>query len=360
MPEETKSLILPETDTVKRELQAINNFQEIVHSALKKDLDYGVIPGTKRPTLLKPGAEKITKLLGLCDTYEIIQQIENWDKPFFYYQVRCNLTTASGLLVCQGLGSCNSMEVKYRYRWLWPDDAEKMPGFKKEGWPKKTVKTKSGKTNQYRFENDEIFSQVNTLLKMGKKRSLIDAALSAGRLSELFTQDVEDMQGVITADYEVMDEDSPETPREKEHFCTIHNVPFKRHEKEGEVWYSHKIEGTEKYCTEPKPAQTTTAAPPPPAPPPAPPLAPPAAQLLSTDPAPPASSPVSEEDEKNYHFKWLHKALKTLGWGELSMANYIDNMYHIGRGLPLEDAVRKLKPDQLKAFYKSINDNLPK
>jgi len=44
-----------------------------------------------------------------------------------------------------------------------------------------------------RVENEDIYSQVNTILKMAKKRALVDAALSAGRLSQVFTQDIEDM-----------------------------------------------------------------------------------------------------------------------------------------------------------------------
>ncbi|GAG14678.1 unnamed protein product, partial [marine sediment metagenome] len=34
--------------------------------------------------------------------------------------------------------------------------------------------------------------------------------------------------------------------------CTIHNCDMKRREKEGQVWYSHKIEGTEDWCRGPK------------------------------------------------------------------------------------------------------------
>ena len=45
----------------------------------------------------------------------------------------------------------------------------------------------------YRLDNEDIYSQVNTILKMAKKRALVDAALSAGRLSQVFTQDIEDM-----------------------------------------------------------------------------------------------------------------------------------------------------------------------
>ena len=33
-----------------------------------------------------------------------------------------------------------------------------------------------------------------------------------------------------------------------EKICPIHNVPMTRHEKDGEVWYSHKIQGTDKWC----------------------------------------------------------------------------------------------------------------
>ncbi|KKK67335.1 hypothetical protein LCGC14_2955110, partial [marine sediment metagenome] len=43
-----------------------------------------------------------------------------------------------------------------------------------------------------RVENDDPYTLVNTLLKMAKKRALVDAVLSATRSSGLFTQDVED------------------------------------------------------------------------------------------------------------------------------------------------------------------------
>ena len=50
-------------------------------------------------------------------------------------------------------------------------------------------------TNQQagRDENEDIYFQVNTILKMAKKRAMVDAALSAGRLSDVFTQDMEDL-----------------------------------------------------------------------------------------------------------------------------------------------------------------------
>ena len=187
------ALALPDETRFKSDIQAINRFQQVVHANLVQGQDYGVIPGTQKPTLLKPGAEKITKLLGLCDHYEILDRDEDWSRPFFRYLVKCQLVAAgTGLTVSEGFGECNSMESKYRFRWLWPKDLPE--GFDKEHAVKKTVRTRNGAVTQYRVDNDDIYTQVNTLIKMAKKRSLVDAALSAGRLSNVFTQDIEDIE----------------------------------------------------------------------------------------------------------------------------------------------------------------------
>lgn len=39
-----------------------------------------------------------------------------------------------------------------------------------------------------------VFSMKNTVLKMAKKRAQVDATLTIASLSNVFTQDVEDMQ----------------------------------------------------------------------------------------------------------------------------------------------------------------------
>ncbi len=36
-----------------------------VKAQMQKDVDYGVIPGTRKPTLLKAGAEKLLRLFGI-------------------------------------------------------------------------------------------------------------------------------------------------------------------------------------------------------------------------------------------------------------------------------------------------------
>lgn len=191
-----KELFDISAEEAKKKLKAIHEFQKVVKSQLKKNHDVGIIPGTDKPTLFKPGAEKIIKLLNCFDDYNILDAVRNWEKPFFHYEVKCVLyEMETNTAVSSGIGECNSYESKYRYRWIpeWNLTSEQksvkdtMP-FKEKGY-----RNKKGKFKLYRFENDDIFSLVNTLLKMAKKRAQVDAALSLGRLSDLFTQDLEDL-----------------------------------------------------------------------------------------------------------------------------------------------------------------------
>lgn len=193
---ENKALTLPDESQFTTDIQAINKFQQIVKANMVDGHDYGTIPGTQKPTLLKPGAEKIAKLLGLADQYEILDKAEDWQAPFFRYLIKCQLIyIKTGTVISEGLGECNSYESKYRWRWVWPDEVP--ASVDKQTLQKKSGTSKYGKPyTQYRIENDDIFSQVNTILKMSKKRALVDAALSAGRLSDVFTQDLEDIKDV--------------------------------------------------------------------------------------------------------------------------------------------------------------------
>lgn len=189
---ERQELALPDSATLEQELKAVRAFQATVSKLLIEGHDYGVIPGTTKPTLLKPGAEKIDKILHLADTYEITNQVEEWDKGFFYYQFRCRLIIiGTDIVVSEGMGSCNSKENKYRYRWVFESALPK--GIDKADLPTKKVRVKGNWTPTYRIENENPQDLANTILKMGKKRAHIDATLSAGRLSDVFTQDIEDI-----------------------------------------------------------------------------------------------------------------------------------------------------------------------
>jgi len=175
-------------DHVAAGLTKIQAFQSLVRKQLVPDHDFGTIPGTPKPSLWKPGAEKLCKLLGLADSYQVIDKVEDWKEGFFYYRVTCELRSIrDGTLISQGLGSCNSKESRYRYRWVFGSEVPE--NLDKKSLATKTIRTKKGqKAVMYRIENEDPYSLPNTLLKMAKKRAMIDAVLSAGRLSDIFSQ----------------------------------------------------------------------------------------------------------------------------------------------------------------------------
>lgn len=212
--------IAPVVD-VRGALQRYQDMKDFIEGILRKDVDYGVIPGTGKPTLLKPGAEKLSTFFGLSTQFEIIEKVEDWTgenhggESFFNYWYKCRMTR-NGSVVAEGEGSCNSFEKKYR----WRSANVKCPACGNEtiikgkteyggGWicfAKKGgcgAKFKDGDPvieDQPRgqVKNPDIADIVNTLQKMAQKRAYVAAVLLATNASEYFTQDVEDY---IEADF---------------------------------------------------------------------------------------------------------------------------------------------------------------
>lgn len=179
---------------IQNTMVKIASLQKVVQSTLKQDHDYGVIPGTGKPTLLKPGAEKILMMFGLTSEYEFLDKTENYEKGFFAYTLRCILTR-NGQKITEGVGQCNTMEGKYRFRWVTEKNIPE--GIEKETLISRTKEGKYGQYNEYKIENDDPYTLANTVLKMAKKRAQIDAVLTVGSLSEIFTQDMEDLKEFI-------------------------------------------------------------------------------------------------------------------------------------------------------------------
>jgi hypothetical protein len=191
-------------------LAHVAKVQEIMDKLLKKDEHYGVIPGTNKPTLLKPGAEKLSFAFRLLPKFRVTKT----DLPNLHreYELVCELWHESGVFAGEGVGSCSTMESKYRYR----NAAKKCPTCGKEtiikgkeeyggGWL--CFAKKGGCGAKFPENAPEIVSQpvgkvvnadiadvYNTVLKMAKKRALVDATITACAASDIFTQDVEDLQ----------------------------------------------------------------------------------------------------------------------------------------------------------------------
>lgn len=172
----------------------IAQMQQFVREYMTPGEDFGVIEGTGKPTLLKPGAEKLCDVYGLSAGEAQIDFTRDDTKTPTYIAYRVSLplvSRADGRVIMVGVGSCNSWEKKYRWRWVF--DNELPVGMSTDGLQIKTGNGKNGRAwTKYRVPNDEIDDVDNTLLKMAKKRALIDAVLSATRSSALFTQDIED------------------------------------------------------------------------------------------------------------------------------------------------------------------------
>lgn len=176
-------------------LKRLQQLQAFVKEVMVEGLDYGTIPGTDKPTLLQPGAQKLSEIYGFATSFQDVRCVEDWNTPLFHYEVRCVLTSRrDGTFIGDGLGSCNSKEKRYAGRWAFENDIP--PGIAKA-----TLKKKEGKGKkpphraytQYFVPNDDIFSLVNTMKKMACKRALVHAIIGATRSAGLFTQDAEDI-----------------------------------------------------------------------------------------------------------------------------------------------------------------------
>lgn len=80
-----------EIQQVQATMNKITQFQQVIQKTLHQGHDFGIIPGTDKPTLLKPGAEKILMMMGLRSEFEIVDSTRDFEKGFFQYQVRCKL-----------------------------------------------------------------------------------------------------------------------------------------------------------------------------------------------------------------------------------------------------------------------------
>ena len=174
--------------TAKEVKAQVNLLQEVMESVMKDKVHYGTIPGCgDRKTLLKAGAEKIMATFRLAAKLEV-EDLSTSDCA--RYRVNVSLLSLSGNFVGSGIGECSSNEEKYMYRRAVNDEEfnETTEDRRREKWGKsygKVVKVKQVRMN--------IADVANTVLKMAKKRALVDAVLTATAASDIFDQDLEEM-----------------------------------------------------------------------------------------------------------------------------------------------------------------------
>lgn len=155
-------------------------------TTLKRNTDFGVIPGTKQPSLFKAGAQKIANAFGLLQRFVVESAIEDPSTPVFFYRVRCDLIKiaqdGTEYIFTSGHGSANTMERRNGRNSAW--------------------------------------DSANATLKMAEKRSLVAAVLSVSGLSDMFTQDMEN-EDFINQEVRVDSPDDVITSKQMKYLFTV-------------------------------------------------------------------------------------------------------------------------------------------
>lgn len=226
-----------------------DEFNQFVTEQMVEGKDFGRIPGVQKPTLLKPGAEKLCNIFAFTPHFEEIRTVEDWDKPLFHYVVRCVLTNKrTGVVEADCIASCNSWEERYRYRWAEREcpnckKASVIKGKEEYGGGWVCFKKKGGCGTRFddgdeaienqpvgKVENKDPFTIAGTILKMAEKRALVGATLNATRASDFFTQDVEDLPS------ESLPVVSKE-PKEEGNFITVGGKKYPADGKISQEWF---------------------------------------------------------------------------------------------------------------------------
>ena len=155
-------------------------------TTLKRGTDFGVIPGTKQPSLFKAGAQKIANAFGLLQHFTVESSIENPETPVFFYRIRCDLIKiaqdGTEYVFASGHGSANTMERRNGRNSAW--------------------------------------DSANATLKMAEKRALTAAVLSVSGLADLFTQDMEN-EDFMNQEVSVANPNDVITSKQRKYLFTV-------------------------------------------------------------------------------------------------------------------------------------------
>jgi hypothetical protein len=165
----------------------VNLIQEVMKAVMKKDTHYGVIPGCQKPSLWKPGAEKLLATFRVASE-TVVEDLSTGDEAR-YRVTRKGLS--NGTFIGSGVGECSSSEEKYKWRGVvcdaefddTPEDRRRLK-YKRDGTTTKQIRTNPADV-------------ANTVLKMADKRAYVALALNVTAASDIFTQDIEDLPAEI-------------------------------------------------------------------------------------------------------------------------------------------------------------------
>lgn len=166
----------------------VNRVQEVMKAVMIRETHYGVIPGSKKPSLFKPGAEVLCVTFRVAPSYKI-EDLSNDDCA--RYRVTCVGTHQTSLTVLgEGVGECSSNEEKYKWRRAVCNEEFEATPVDRRRIKYSVYQGKTQTTNQIRTEPADI---ANNVLKMAAKRAQVAMTLNVTGASDCFTQDIEDL-----------------------------------------------------------------------------------------------------------------------------------------------------------------------
>jgi hypothetical protein len=232
-PDRNRELTVRELGKVATELSAqdiklrLDKIIEVQREAMTEGVDFGVIPGTEgkdgkgRPTLLKPGAEKLCVLFRLD-----VQFTGEGNKEIYHAPSAAGVEHMTVMRYCtifsqvsgERLGGasamCSSRESKYRYRRAgracpnchketilrskYPDRETGDMGWycfaKKGGCGANYESGDQRITSQTegRVENEDVADQFNTIIRMAEKRAMTAAVRLVTGASAIFDEEMPD------------------------------------------------------------------------------------------------------------------------------------------------------------------------
>lgn len=174
--------------TAQQVIERVQLVNQIFRTLMKEGVHFGTIPGCDKPSLYKPGSELLLMAFRIAITPKV-QDLSSEDCA--RYRVTTEATHApTGLYLGAGIGECSTDETKYKWR-----KARCVDEYETTDVGRRQIVWKSGQRAAYSEMQvrANMADVANTALKISKKRSQIDLALTVLGCSDMFTQDVEDM-----------------------------------------------------------------------------------------------------------------------------------------------------------------------
>jgi hypothetical protein len=188
---------------------SVNLVQEVMKAVMQgpskenpAGVHYGIIPGTPKPTLYKPGAEKLAQAFRIAVSY----QTDDLSTPdaIRYRVTAIGTHQTSGVVMGSGMGECSSNEEKYKWRKAYDEEFNATPE------DRRRIKFGKYTAKQVRTEPADL---ANTVLKMACKRAQVAMILNVTAASDLFTQDVEDLPEELRPNETTHEPEKPAGPQ---------------------------------------------------------------------------------------------------------------------------------------------------